>query len=149
VFRASTPTPFPAHDSSTPGYFTCELFAPENIRFDHCHFFQHLFSSHHAVEMRITAHAPPGASYFPFQQHIIIIPEIFHFTFQKEFLRVSSKLIAGEQSNMTLEILSLQKNASKRIVSLKSGIAQLLQYLGSDKDKVGFGSCQVHTKSKY
>jgi hypothetical protein len=77
--------------------------------------------------MRITARTPPGASYFPFQQHIIIIPEICLFIFQKGFLRVSSKLIAGKQSNMTLEILSLQKDASKRIAFSESGIAQLLQ----------------------
>jgi hypothetical protein len=98
--------------------------------------------------MRITAHTPPGASYFPFQQHIIIIPEICHFIFAKELLPHPSKLIAGKQSNMTVVIVSLQKNASKRIAFSISGIAQLLQYLGSDKDKVGFGSCQVHTKSK-
>jgi len=39
--------------------------------------------------MRITAHAPPGASYFPFQQHIIIIPEICHFSFEKDFIGLS------------------------------------------------------------
>ena len=33
-------------------------------------------SFHHAIEMRITAHTPPNTSYFPFQQHIIIMPEI-------------------------------------------------------------------------
>ena len=29
-----------------------------------------------AIEMRITFHTPPEASYYPFQQHIIIIIEI-------------------------------------------------------------------------
>jgi len=48
----------------------------ENIGPNGHHFIQHWFNFQHAVEMRITPHAPPGASYFPFQQHIIIIPEI-------------------------------------------------------------------------
>ncbi len=30
---------------------------------------------YHAIEMRITAPALSNASYLPFQQHIIIIPE--------------------------------------------------------------------------
>lgn len=139
---------FSPHSSSIPAYFYLRIVCPIKPVSDHCRFFQHLFSSHHAIEMRITAHVPPGASYFPFQQHIIIIPEICHFIFGKEFLRVSPKLIARKQSNMTVVILSLQKNASKRIAFSISGIVQLLQYLESDKDKVGFGSCQVHTKSK-
>jgi len=51
-------------------------------------FIQPLSGRNHAIEMRITAHTPPCASYFPFQQHSIIIPAICHFFFKRNFTAI-------------------------------------------------------------
>jgi hypothetical protein len=87
MFRTSTPTLSPAHTTSISAYFTCDIVCPIKLTVaNDFRFIQPLYRRNHAVEMRITAHAPPGASYFPFQQHIIIIPEICHFFFGKRIL---------------------------------------------------------------
>ena len=93
--------------------FTCEVFAPLNRFPIIVALFSLHWSFHHAIEMRITAHAPPGASYFPFQQHIIIIPEIWHFLFIK--ICVIQRLIdvnrIGQNTLCTLIVLFLSKYA--------------------------------------
>ena len=98
---------------SFPLFFTCELFAPLNRFPIIVALFSLHWSIHHAIEMRITAHAPPGASYFPFQQHIIIIPEIWHFLFIK--ICVIQRLIdvnrIGQNTLCTLIVLFLSKYA--------------------------------------
>lgn len=59
-----------------------------------------------------------------------------------------SILTDGKHSNMTVVVMLKQKNASKRIAYSISSLSLILIYLSIDKDKVGFGSYQVHTKSK-